>query len=283
MTTRFSSSPPRQNRPKGPYRALASVLISLMGLGYLLSQPRWMFSLATRLWPGAHYAANLPTSEADSNRSDNHSDDRSKIVALSIDDGPSPATESILTTLNRHNAKATFFNISGNLPDYEDTVRQSLAAGHEFGNHLTADEPSIRLSAEAFEADLLTAEEAISSLLPNNDPAEPSDLVWLRPGMGFYNPQMVRTARSHGYQLVLGSVFPYDTHVPSSRFATAFILRTIQPGDIIVLHDGETRGARTAATLERVLPVLQARGYQVTTISELFEKLPDSNMALNIP
>ncbi|MEL6903516.1 MAG: chitin deacetylase family protein [Cyanobacteria bacterium J06606_4] len=270
-----SSGGPDHKRPPNNLRYKWSVfsfvgLTGLVGLSYLLSQPRWIFSVAAQVWPGAYYAVDLPVSAKG---------DRPKVIALSIDDGPSSETARILDTLDRYDAKATFFNISGNLPTYEGTVRQAVATGHEFGNHLTADEPSIRLSAEAFEADLLAAEEAILPLLPGDASVESSGLVWLRPGMGFYNSQMVSTARSHGYQLVLGSVFPYDTHIPSVGFASAFILRTVEPGDIIVLHDGEGRGGRTVDTLERVLPVLRSRGYEVTTISGLFERVTAGDTA----
>jgi peptidoglycan-N-acetylglucosamine deacetylase len=102
--------------------------------------------------------------------------------------------------------------------------------------YLTADEASIRLSPEAFEADLLAAAQVWQ-------PYVSSSLRWLRPGMGFYSASMVATAQRHGYRLALGSVFPYDTHVPFSGFAIAFILSTVQPGDIIVLHDGESKGS----------------------------------------
>ena len=132
---------------------------------------------------------------------------------------------------------------------------------------MTADEPSIRMSAQQFEDDLHKARAALLPFLPEGERLE-----WLRPGMGFYDDEMVTTAEQYGYQLVLGSNFPYDTHVPSSWFASTFILNTIKPGDIIVLHDGEERGARTVETLARVLPVLQERGYEVVTVSALVRK-----------
>ncbi len=221
----------------------------------LLSQPRWLFTLASHFFPGALYA--VP-----------RTDSQSKVIALTIDDGPSSATPEILTILDRYEAKATFFNISGNLPVHESTVQQAVNSGHELGNHLTADEPSIRLNIEAFESDLLAAESALLPYLPVG-----SKLAWLRPGMGFYSGDMVDVAQRHGYQLVLGSTFPYDTHVHSARFASEFILRTVRSGDIVVLHDGEkngdNRGARTAKTLEIILPELNRRGYRVTTLSGL--------------
>jgi len=231
-----------------------------------LSQPRWLFTLATNLFPGALYAvdaANLaPTT---------------KQIALTIDDGPSPATAEILAVLAQHEAKATFFNISSNLEGYETVVQQTVDAGHELGNHLTADAPSIQLSSEDFEANLLTAERALLPFLqnaaqPNVSEAnisEANTLKWLRPGMGFYSSAMVEIAQKHDYKIVLGSRFPYDTHIHSSRFASVFILRTVRSGDIMVLHDGEERGERTLQTLKAILPALQVKGYEITTVSEL--------------
>lgn len=241
---------------------VGAVAVILWLLFSLLSQPGWLFALATKLRPGAIYAVSLPAVTA------SEYDDAipPKIVALTIDDGPSPATADILASLDRYGAKATFFNISGNLAGYEEIVQTVVVSGHELGNHLTADEPSIRMSPEEFEADLQAAEIALLPFVPRGD-----SLTWLRPGMGFYNAQMVATAEKHGYQLVLGSNFPYDTHILSSRFASVFVTRTIQPGDIIVLHDGQGRGPRTVATLERILPALQAKGYTVTTVTALEE------------
>ena len=243
-------TPFKLKRRRWFYRLFTAFLLA--SVGYLLTQPRWMFRLAARFRPGALYAVDLPP-------------ERPPVVALTIDDGPSKITADILAVLERYDAKATFFNISDHLPGHEATVAKAVAAGHELGNHLTADEPSIRLSTDDFESDMIAAEEVWQAYLPKDS------LRWLRPGMGFYNAEMVSIAEQKGYSVVLGSVFPYDTHVPSSKFAIAFILRTIQPGDIIVLHDGEERGTRTAATLKKVLPVLKAKGYRVTTLTKVTE------------
>ena len=239
--------------------------IALMFTGYLLTQPRWLFALVTRLAPGALYAVTW-SEPAPENASENVSEKVSeKAIALTIDDGPSPDTTAILDVLDRYNVQATFFNISGHLTGHEAVVQRAADAGHEIANHLTADEASILLSDRDFETALLTADAA---LRPYSD----RPLTFLRPGMGFYNAQMVQTAQRHGYQLVLGSNFPYDTHLPSSSFATRFITATVQPGDIVVLHDGkQRRGQRTAQTLEKLLPALQAKGYRVTTVSNLIE------------
>lgn len=241
--------------------AIAGLLLSVCAITSFM-QPRWLFDGIAWVYPGALFAVELPpysTESTPQNQAQN------QVIALTIDDGPSTSTLEILKVLARYDAKATFFDISGHLPGHESALKQTLANGHELGNHLTADEASIVKTPAAFEADLLAAEQRLwgrqrSATAPR----------WLRPGMGWYSPAMVNIAQRHGYCLVLGSVFPYDTHLPSSRFASAFILATVQPGDIIVLHEGDHgRSDRTVQTLLRILPALQARGYRITTVGEL--------------
>ena len=182
-------------------------------------------------------------------------------VALTIDDTPDAATTARLRELlARHRARATFFVITGQMPGNEQVIRDLVADGHELGNHLTRDEPSIRLSPAAFESSLDEAGRVLSPYAP---------VRWMRPGGGLYDSAMVATAVRHGYRCALGSVYPLDAAIPSVGFATRFILAHARPGAVIILHDRGARGERTIRTLERVLPVLEARGLRVVTLSEM--------------
>lgn len=228
-------------------RWLPVLFIGVLAILLALFPPRWGFRLASWAAPGAVY----------------FSDTARPTVALTIDDGPSPgATKPILDVLEQFDATATFFLLTDNIAADPTQVTRLINDGHELGNHLTADEASIRLSPSDFEQKLQQADDVLSAYGP---------VQWLRPGMGWYNPRMVQAAEQMGYRLALGSVFPYDTHIPWSRFAAWFVLANVQPGDIIVLHDGPERGPRTAKTLARILPKLQASGYDVVTLSTLFE------------
>jgi peptidoglycan/xylan/chitin deacetylase (PgdA/CDA1 family) len=80
---------------------------------------------------------------------------------------------------------------------------------------------------------------------------------------------MVATMERRGYRCALGSVYPYDVAIPSSRFSSAFLLAHARPGAIIVLHDRGARGRRAMDALHRALPALQRRGLRVVTLSEL--------------
>jgi peptidoglycan/xylan/chitin deacetylase (PgdA/CDA1 family) len=185
------------------------------------------------------------------------------VVALTIDDGPDPAaTPKILDVLGRYDAHATFFLLASRVPGNEELVRRAVEEGHEIANHLVADEPSILLGGSEFERQLLEADGVLSDF---------AEVRWFRPGSGWYNAEMLSTLRRHGYQCALGSVYPFDPQVPSSWFATRYVLWNVQPGSIIVLHDHGARGDRTAKALTTILPGLNRRGLRVVTLSELLD------------
>jgi peptidoglycan-N-acetylglucosamine deacetylase len=225
------------------FAAVLSLLLVVAAA--LWTGPRWLVPRIARQSPGCLY--HVPTSE--------------RAVALTLDDGPDPVhTPEILQLLRAHEARATFFLISGNVAGREALVADVVTAGHEIGNHLTRDESSVRLSPAAFERAAGEAGAVLARFAP---------VRWLRPGGGFYNGTMLETIGRLGYDCSLGSVYPYDAHLASVRLASAYVLANARPGSVIVLHEGGARGRRTVATLRRVLPALRARGYRVVTLSEL--------------
>jgi peptidoglycan/xylan/chitin deacetylase (PgdA/CDA1 family) len=183
------------------------------------------------------------------------------LVALTIDDGPHPSvTPEILDVLDEHEARATFFLIGERVPGNEPVVRRLVAAGHELGNHMMFDAPSIRMSPAAFDAELLEAHAILSAFGP---------VRWFRPGHGWFTRRMLRQVRACGYRCALGSVHPYDPTIPFERYLSRHILRAVRPGSVIVLHDGTEGRRRTVRVLRRVLPELRRRGYGVVTLSAL--------------
>jgi peptidoglycan-N-acetylglucosamine deacetylase len=211
----------------------------------LWSAPDWLIDQLARRHPGCLYR--VPT--------------QARLVALTIDDGPdSSSTPLILAELRRQEVRATFFLIAERVRGQEQLVRTIASEGHELGNHFTRDRASVRLSPSAFEADLLRAHQV---LVPYGD------VRWARPGSGWYSRAMISVMRRHGYRCALGSVYPFDATIPSAGFAARYIMSHTQPGAVVVLHDGGSRGRRTAKVLSEVLPELRRRGYRVVSLSEL--------------
>ena len=227
--------------------SLALPLIFIFGLAFIAFQPGWLIKMLANQSQDVLYSV----------------DTQRPVIALTIDDGPDPVTTSkILNTLKEHNAHATFFMIGSRITGNETVVDRVITENHEVANHMMNDEPSINLHPEEFEQRLLASDKTLSKF------AKPK---WFRPGSGWYNRQMLSTLRKHGYQTALGSVYPYDPHIPSSWFAAQSILWNVKPGSVIILHDSGNRGERTLATLQTILPKLTQQGYQVVTLSELSE------------
>lgn len=233
----------------------------------LFFQPRWLFRLVLQVAPGAVFFQPWPT------------DSPQGPIALTIDDGPDPnTTPEILAVLAEHDVQATFFVIGERAQAHPELIDAMVQQGHELGNHLMRDEPSIQQPLGDFEQDLLAADAILRDGLARtaDDPAmSVPPPRWLRPAGGFYSSAMVAIAAQHGYRTVLGSIFPYDTHIPWSAFAQRQILANLRPGEIIVLHDSYRDGRsghwgrRTAQTLAVVVPEIQRRGYTLVTLSEL--------------
>ena len=222
-------------------------LVSAIGLGTfaLLFPPRWLINILDyNICPGAVYFRDI----------------KQPLIALTIDDSPDDyTTNKILDILQKYDVSATFFPISNHIEGREAIIQRMVEEGHEIGNHLTKDEPSIILGKN-FTPELHKAHNTLSRY---------STVTWMRPGGGWCNQDMAEIAHKNDYQIALGSVWSYDTHINYAQFSSWFILQNTRPGSIIVLHDVGDRGIRTISTLETIIPILQAKGYQFVTLTEL--------------
>ncbi len=227
-----------------------SVVFLVLGLVFLilvLVQPEWLMARMRARSPEVLYSI-------DTNR---------KIVALTIDDGPDETHSiKIMELLEEYQAHATFFLITDRIPGNEAVLEQMIRKGHEIGNHLTEDEPSIQQSLESFEQDLLNSDRILSQY---------GEIAWMRPGSGWFNEKMLEIIKEHDYQIALGSIYPYDPQINLAWYSAKFVLWKAKPGAVIVLHDYQKRGERTVEALRMILPELTERGYQIVTLSTLVD------------
>ncbi|RPJ51267.1 MAG: peptidoglycan-N-acetylglucosamine deacetylase [Acidobacteria bacterium] len=187
-----------------------------------------------------------------------------RVVALTIDDAPHPmVTPRLLDVLKDNGAHATFFVIGDHARGNEHILRRARSEGHELGNHLAREHPSIWLSAAQFEQELAEVDSIIAPL--------PGRTKWFRPGSGWYSRRMLDQAKSHRYRCALGSVYPFDTIIRNRRVMATYIRNRVFPGAVIILHDGKPDRVRSALVLSDVLPDLKTAGYRVVTLSELVQ------------
>ena len=190
----------------------------------------------------------------------------SKVVALTIDDGPSEYTSEIMETLKVNDATATFFIIGSQVSGREDILQSLIRNGNELGNHAMHDEPSRSLSDATLVEQIHVVEEMLRAAYSSSGKEPPK---YFRPGSGFFSDRMRKMLTRLGYQLVLGSIYPHDPQIPYWRVNAEHILSMIQPGGIIICHD---RRPWTAPMLQKVLPEIRRRGYRVITVTELLKE-----------
>src|SRR5215216_6584157 len=183
------------------------------------------------------------------------------LVALTFDDSPhATSTPRILDVLAAHDAHATFFMIGEYVVGNEEVVRRLIDEGHELGNHMLSDAPRARLPAAEFERQLLQTHELLAAFGP---------VRWFRPGHTWFNRRMLDQIHRHGYRCAMASAYALEFLPVPAPYAARHILLNVRAGGVIILHDAAADQERTVAVLQRVLPALRRRGYQVVTVSKL--------------
>ena len=196
-----------------------------------------------------------------------HVSTSSKVVALTIDDGPSEYTYEIKQILEANDATATFFIIGSQVEDYQGVLQDLIRNGNELGNHAMHDEPSRSLSDATLAEQIQAVEEMLQK--PYTDIGATPPPKYFRPGSGIFSARMRKRLSRLEYRLVLGSIYPHDPQIPYWRINANHILSMLQPGGIIICHD---RRSWTPPMLRTVLPEIRRKGYRVVTVTELLRE-----------
>lgn len=184
-------------------------------------------------------------------------------MALTFDDGPSPAnTRELLELLAHHGARATFFMVGETVEQHPELVRAVADHGHEIGNHgYTHPRSADQLSQERVHEKLERASAAIQAV---------SDLrpTVARPPFGKDVTRFSDAARALGMTTVLWSIDSGDTCGYSADRIARFAGRA-RRGDIVLFHDGGARRLNTLQATAATLVELERRGLRAGTVSDL--------------
>lgn len=182
-----------------------------------------------------------------------------KVIALTFDDGPNPATTNkILNALQKHEGHATFFVLGSRAQYYPETIKRMLKEGNEVGNH-SWDHPLLtRLSNEKAYQEINDTQEMIEKIsghLP----------VHLRPPYGGINDS-IRSLSN--LKVSLWDVDPEDWKYKNKQKIVNHVMSHAGDGKIVLMHDIYATSADAA---EEIIKKLKAKGYQLVTVSQLEE------------
>ena len=189
-----------------------------------------------------------------------------KAIALTFDDGPSPATPRILDILAGYGVSATFFQCGQNVLRAPEISLRIHASGHEIGNHSHTHPNFAFKRPSVIEDEFLRAQDAIAT-------ATSEAPVLMRPPYGVRWFGFRRVQRRLGLTGVMWGVIGLDWKLPAPDIAQRVLSRT-REGGIICLHDGRgtLKDPDVSSTIEavrRIVPALLAKGYHFETVSQL--------------
>ncbi|MCW2751272.1 MAG: polysaccharide deacetylase family protein [Aeromicrobium sp.] len=191
-----------------------------------------------------------------------------KTVALTFDDGPNePYTSQIADYLNERAIKATFFQVGHCVRRHPDTSRSLLAAGHLIGNHSNYHRFSRCWTRRNIAAEIRSSQRTFRDILG----CEPA---LYRPPWLARTPATFSVLEDSGLRPVSGDFcHALEPLQPSPQRIAQRALAKVQPGSIIIFHDGyDAKGGvrtNTVAAVKIVVETLTHQGYTFSTVDRL--------------
>jgi chitin deacetylase len=191
-----------------------------------------------------------------------------RVVALTFDDGPRPPfTDAILDVLRDQGVVATFFLVGQNAQRHPELARRILREGHAVGNHGWAHRALDELSNAAAHDEIARGARAIRQATGVHPRI-------LRPPFGALDHRIRGRngiAADLGQTLVMWSVETRDWATRSPLEVAVGTLRQVQPGAVVLLHDGGGNREHVVTATRWMVGHLARLGYRFVTVPQLFE------------
>ena len=204
---------------------------------------------------------------------------KDKKLVLSFDDGPDPRwTPKILDELKEKHAPAVFFVVGEEANQDPEILKREYAEGHEIGNHTFTHPEFDQISKTEIRWQLNLTQRLIESTLGVKS-------ILFRPPYGIdHQPEYAEEvaqlplAQEMGYLIVGQRVDPDDWNTPDGKNQAPSaqivqnVLRQVDKGNIILLHDGGGERAQTVAAVPQIIDALRGRGYSFVSVGDLIGK-----------
>lgn len=183
-----------------------------------------------------------------------------RVVALTFDDGPSPAyTPQILRVLAAARAPASFEIVGVHGAAYPGILAAENAAGMALVNHTWTHADLALLPARLWPAEVDRA-----SRLLHGVTGHPVRCLRLPYGLG--DRAVDARLRARGLAALGWDVDPSDYLRPGAGVIARRVLAALHPGAVVIMHDGGGNRAQTAAALPAIIRGIRAAGYQIVPV-----------------
>jgi len=175
---------------------------------------------------------------------------KKKILYLTFDDGPTTEiTNWLLSTLDKYNARATFFCVGENVAKHPEIYDRLIEKGHAVGNHTYNHLNGWKTGIVDYAENVSKAKDLINSKL-------------FRPPYGKIKRSQARLLNNLDYDIILWSVLTYDFDKKlDKKEAWKKIVKYSKPGSIIVFHDHVKAFENLKELLPKTLEYFQSKEF----------------------
>lgn len=194
-----------------------------------------------------------------------HTSTPDSVVALTFDDGPEPVyTEEILNILNQEGIKASFFVIGKEVAKHMNEARMIVRNGNELANHSWSHKRMVLKSPEFIKREIMRTDQAIRKAGYQGE-------IYVRPPYGKKLFLLPWYLSSHQRKTIMWDSEPesYPDIAGNARKISGYVLSTVHPGSIILLHAMYKSRAETRKALPVIIEGLRERGYRFVTVHQL--------------
>jgi len=168
----------------------------------------------------------------------------------------------ILETLEKHQAKVTFFMVGDWIEKYEEAARKIHNAGHELANH-SYNHPHVNnLNYDKNIEQINKCSDLIKNITGN-----PSTLY--RGPYGEYNNTVIQAAKAVNHTCIQWSIDTLDYNALTGEQMWERIEPKLENGSIILMHNGTEN---TANSLDMIITNIKSKGYELVKVSDLIYK-----------
>jgi LysM repeat protein len=190
-----------------------------------------------------------------------HGNLQRKQIALTFDAGSDIAGIQILDVLKKHQVQSTFFLTGSWVEKFPSYAKQIVTDGHEVGNHSYSHPDFTKISPSKIQEELNKTEQVILQHTGKNS------RPYFRFPYGASNAQALQSVGEAGYPFSIHwTTDTIDWQQPAVDVIVSRIENNASNGDIVLMHIG---GINTPAAVDKVIPILKAKGYQMVKVSEI--------------
>jgi polysaccharide deacetylase family sporulation protein PdaB len=190
-------------------------------------------------------------------------DTKDKKIAISFDASwGEDRTDEVLITLDKYNAKATFFLVGAWIDMYPEKLKTMYEKGHEIGNHSDKHPIMTKISKETMISEIAITDAKIMSITGQK-------ATLFRCPSGEYNNLVIETVEATNHYCIQWDADSIDWKEQGAKIEYDRIIKKVKPGSILLFHNN---AKYTPENLPKILEYLKAEGYEFVKISDLIYK-----------